>query len=200
MKKLLLTGFEPFLQFTINPSMEIVQALDGTAINGYEIIGRIMSVDFTRSGKEILDYFDEIKPDAVMSLGLAGGRTRITPERIAINCNDGDGDNSGNKPAGEKIIADGPDGLFSTLPIQKMAASLKEQGYPAGISNTAGTYLCNHVMYQMLYRLKQEQKQIQSGFIHIPATHELAIETGNIPSWSKEDLLQSIRICIEVLD
>ncbi|TDL30458.1 pyroglutamyl-peptidase I [Jeotgalibacillus sp. S-D1] len=200
MKKLLLTGFEPFLQFTTNPTMEIVQSLNGTIINGYNIIGRIMSVDFTRSGKEMLNYYEETQPDAVISLGLAGGRTKITPERIAINCNDGDRDNSGNKPAGEKIIPDGPDGLFSTLPIQKMVESLKEQGYPAGISNTAGTYLCNHVMYQMLYTLNQDHHQIQSGFIHIPASHELAIDAGKMPSWSQEDLLQSIRICIEALD
>lgn len=199
MKKLLLTGFEPFLQFKSNPTMEIVKALDGQEINGYIVSGRIMEVDFEKSGKQMLDFYQEVQPDAVISLGLAGGRTNITPERIAINCNDGEKDNGGNHPSGEEIITDGPDGLFSTLPIKEMVEQLKKEGYPAQISNTAGTYLCNHVMYQMLYRLKEEQKSIQSGFIHIPASHDIAIHSGRIASWSQHDLTDSIRVCIETL-
>ncbi|KIL52160.1 pyroglutamyl-peptidase I [Jeotgalibacillus soli] len=199
MKKLLLTGFEPFLKFAINPTMEIVKALDGQEINGYTIVGRIMSVDFAASGKEILNYYEEVQPDAVISLGLAGGRANISPERIAINCNEGEVDNNGYSPSGEKIIETGPDGLFTTLPIQDMVERMKEAGFPAKISNTAGTYLCNHVMYQMLYRLQQEKREIPAGFIHIPASHALAIDFGKIPSWSQNDLNMAVKEAIHAL-
>lgn len=199
MKKLLLTGFEPFLQFPVNPTMKIVEELHGKEINGYKVIGKIMTVDFQSSGKEIKNHIQTEQPDAVISLGLAGGRYKITPERIAINCNDGDADNEGRRPEGEKIIEDGPDGLFSTLPIKEMVARLKEKGYPAEISNTAGTYLCNHVMYQALYELNKEKKEIPAGFIHIPASHELAINHGSIPSWPHEDLRGAVEVLISSL-
>ncbi|MGD7045136.1 pyroglutamyl-peptidase I [Jeotgalibacillus proteolyticus] len=200
MKKLLITGFEPFLHFKTNPTMQIVEELNGKELNGFHIHGRILKVDFSKSGKQIVDCWNEIQPDAVISLGLAAGRSAITPERIAINCNDGEQDNSGNLPSGEKIIEEGPDGLFSTLPIRSMVKRLKEESYPAAISNSAGAYLCNHVMYQILFMLKQNELKTPAGFIHIPASHELAVQIGKVPSWSQEDLTQAIRICIETLD
>lgn len=199
MKKLLLTGFEPFLNFPVNPTMRIVEELSGTTIGDYEIVGRILTVDFKKAGKQLLEHYNEVQPDAVISLGLAGGRYKITPERIAINCSDGDSDNSGNRPVDEKIEIDGEDGLFTTLPIRPMVEALLQAGYPAEISNTAGTYLCNHVMYTMLHQLKKEESVIPSGFIHIPASHELAIQHGKIPSMSHQDLLSSIKICIQQL-
>jgi pyroglutamyl-peptidase len=198
-KKLLLTGFEPFRDYSINPTMNIVEELNGITIGDMKVIGKILLVDFQRSGDQIVQYFEEIQPDAVISLGLAAGRYKITPERIAINCNDGEEDNRGYKPVSEPIIEDGPDGLFSSLPIQKIVDALKQRKYPAEISNTAGTYLCNHVMYRMLYHLRQKNLNIPAGFIHIPASHELSIAHGNLPSWSHRDLVEAVRICIEVL-
>ncbi|KGX85150.1 pyroglutamyl-peptidase I [Pontibacillus marinus] len=199
MKKLLLTGFEPFLDFTINPTMSIVDELHGKYINGYEIVGKVLKVDYKSSGEEMIEHIRSEKPDAVIALGLAGGRYKITPERIAVNCNDGERDNEGNLPEGERIIEDGPDGLFSTLPIRGIVASLNEAGYPSDISNTAGTYLCNHVMYQALYELKQQSRTVPAGFIHIPASHELAIQHKKVPSWSQHDLTKAIEISIETL-
>lgn len=199
MKKLLLTGFEPFLKFTVNPTMKIVEELNGQTIGGYEIVGRIMSVDFHASGKQLLSHIEEIQPDAVISLGLAGGRYKITPERIAINVKDGDADNEGHIPVDEPIAEDSEPAFLSTLPIRAMVNKLKDKGFPAEISNTAGTYLCNNVMYEGLRYAKTQNRPIPSGFIHIPASHELAIQHGKIPSWSHEDLKNSIRICIEVL-
>lgn len=199
MKTLLLTGFEPFLHFKKNPTMEIIKELDGQMIGGWKIAGRIMEVDFKKSGDQIIDYYEKVKPDAVISLGLAGGRTHITPERIAINCNDGEKDNSGYVPAGEKIAEDGPDGIFSTLPVSDMVQRLHENGYPASTSNSAGTYLCNHVMYRMLDHLQKEGREIPSGFIHIPASHDMAVESRRLPSWSQADLNTAIRLCIEAL-
>ncbi|WP_227396477.1 pyroglutamyl-peptidase I [Jeotgalibacillus aurantiacus] len=200
MKTLLLTGFEPFLHFKTNPTMEVVNALHGTEINGWTIEGRILPVDFQQSGDLLIQHYEEIQPGAVISLGLAGGRTHITPERIAINCNDGEKDNEGYKPEGEKIADDGPDGLFSTLPIQEMIDHLKDHGLPGSISNTAGTYLCNHVMYRMLDQIRREGKSIPSGFIHIPSSHEIAVESRKMPSWSQRDLTEAVKLCIEKLN
>jgi pyroglutamyl-peptidase len=201
MKKLLLTGFRPFLDYPVNPTMRIVEELDGKELGDYIVVGRILSVDFRKSGKELLEHYEDVQPDAVISLGLAGGRYKITPERIAINCSDGDPDNEGNRPVDERIAeSDGADGYFSTLPIRQMVEKLIETGYPSEISNTAGTYLCNNVMYKMLHRIKQDGAEIPSGFIHIPASHELAIQHGKIPSWSHRDLVEGIMICIEQLD
>lgn len=198
-KKLLLTGFEPFLNFSINPTMEIVGELNGTTIGNYTVTSHVLSVDFHKAGKQLLQFIDETKPDAIISLGLAGGRFKVNPERIAINVNDGPKDNQGHKPENEVIWEDGTDGLFSTLPISKMVEQLKAQGLPAEISNTAGTYLCNHVMYQALYYTTMNDLDLPTGFIHIPASHELAIEHGKIPSWSYNDLKKAVIICIETL-
>ncbi|MBD8013550.1 MULTISPECIES: pyroglutamyl-peptidase I [Planococcus] len=200
MRKLLLTGFEPFLDFTVNPTMKIVEELDGELIGGYEIIGKIMPVDFSASGEMLLDFIAEENPDAVISLGLAAGRYKITPERIAINVKDGAADNEGNKPVDEPIREEGEPAYLSALPIRKMVDSLLANGLPATISNTAGAYLCNNVMYEGLHYAKTTKPEMKTGFIHIPASHELAIQHGRIPSWSHEDLLRGVRICIEALE
>lgn len=200
MKKLLLTGFEPFLSYSINPTMEIVKALEGKVINDHEVHGKILPVDFAKSGEAILTEMDRVKPDAVISLGLAGGRNKVTPERIAINVSHGDKDNKGNKPSNEVIFADGVDGIFTTLPIEKMVTQLMEANLPANISNSAGTYLCNNVMYHALYQLKKENASVPSGFIHIPGSHELAVKHNkSMASWSQADLTRAIEICIECL-
>ncbi|MUV39031.1 Pyroglutamyl-peptidase I [Lentibacillus sp. JNUCC-1] len=198
MKKLLLTGFEPFLDNPINPTMAIVKALDQTELNGYQIIGGILPVDFSKTGEEMLKLIEAHDPDAVISLGLAAGRTQLTPERIAINCNDGPVDNTGHKPDGEKIIADGPDGYFSTLPIKDIVSACRENGLPAKISNTAGAYLCNHVMYQALHFFAQNNLDRPSGFIHLPASHELALEKSQA-SWASSDLKEGVITAITCL-
>ncbi|WP_026908892.1 pyroglutamyl-peptidase I [Paucisalibacillus globulus] len=195
MKKLLLTGFEPFLEFPINPTTEIANNLNGQLIGDYEIIGEVLSVDFAKSGKQLIHLIEKYNPDAVVSLGLAGGRNCITPERIAINCNDGPVDNNGHKPNGERIFEDGPDAYFSKLPIYEITSKLEEAGFPAKISNTAGAYLCNNVMYHGLHYFKGKGMDRPSGFIHIPASHALAVKK-NMPSWSQQDLTEAIRLAL----
>lgn len=200
MKKLLLTGFEPFLNYTVNPTMKIVDELDGLEINGYKVVSRILTVDFLLSGQQLLQLLEDEKPNVHISLGLAAGRYKVTPERIAINVKDGDADNVGNRPIDEPIQPEGEPGYYSTLPIRKMVDKLIENGFPSEISNTAGTYLCNNVMYEALHYVITTNSSIISGFIHIPASHELAIEHGKVPSWSHEDLKNSVITCISVLD
>jgi|SRR5690606_4519403 len=198
MKKLLLTGFEPFLEFPINPTYEIATTLHGKTIGDYEVIGEVLSVDFHKSGEQLLELIEKHDPDAVLSLGLAGGRNSITPERIAINCNDGPVDNEGYKPNGEKIEKNGPDAYFSKLPLYEIVHKLGESGYPAKISNTAGTYLCNNVMYHGLHYFSQRGLDRPSGFIHIPASHKLALKK-NMPSWSQHDLTEAIKLAISCM-
>lgn len=199
MKKLLLTGFEPFLDFTVNPTMRIVTELDGQEIGGFTIISKVMPVDFHSSGQQLLSHIEEVEPDAVISLGLAAGRYKITPERIAINVKDGEPDNEGHQPVDEPIKEVGKPAYLTTLPARQMVDRLQAEGLPADISNTAGAYLCNNVMYEGLHYAETIKPGMRTGFIHIPASHELGIEHGKIPSWPHEDLMRGIKICIEVL-
>ncbi|KPB05762.1 pyroglutamyl-peptidase I [Bacillus sp. CHD6a] len=215
-KTLLLTGFEPFLNFKINPTEEIVRELDQQIVGPYQVISRVLPVDFTESEKLLLEYMEELQPDAVISLGLAAGRAHITPERIAINCKDAGGapDNNGVVLQDAPINPEGPDGYFSTLPIRAMVNHLNEHNFPAKISNTAGTYLCNNVMYAALHKLAQQgadratnhintgepnTAHIPAGFIHIPASHQLATQLNNTPSWSQTDLTAAIKLTIETM-
>jgi len=200
MKTLLLTGFEPFLNYPVNPTARIVEELHGMEIGGYRVHSEVLPVDFSISGGRVISHIETVKPDAVLSLGLSGGRFKITPERIAINVNDGAKDNSGHAPVDERIIESGADGYFTNIPIRKMVDALKGAGLPAEISNTAGAYLCNHVMYRVLHFVNKQRPDMLAGFIHIPASHDLAVEHGRVPSWSHEDLKRAIITCIEVLD
>ncbi|MCM3610531.1 pyroglutamyl-peptidase I [Planococcus sp. MERTA32b] len=199
MKKLLLTGFEPFLNFSVNPTLRVVEELDNAIVGEYQVMGRILPVDFTKAGSQLIGLIEEIEPDAVVSLGLAAGRFKMTPERIAVNIKDGPVDNEGNQPVDDPIKRNGPAGYLSTLPIRHMISRMIEEGLPADISNTAGAYLCNNVMYEALHYMDIHKKDVPSGFIHMPASHELAIEHGNVPSWPHRDLVKGIRICLEVL-
>jgi pyroglutamyl-peptidase len=200
MKKLLLTGYEPFLDNPINPTTDIVKELDGQIVGGYEITARVLPVEFEKTAEIAFRYYDEVNPDVVISLGLAPGRNRITPERIAINCNDGEPDNEGYTPVDQPIVEGGPAAYFSTLPIRRFVNVLNEHGYPAEISNTAGTYLCNNIMYHIFHKVSSENKKVLAGFIHIPASHELAVKAKSLPSWSSKDLLDSVKLMIEALD
>ncbi|BDG47593.1 MULTISPECIES: pyroglutamyl-peptidase I [Parageobacillus] len=200
MKKLLLTGFVPFLEFPINPTEQIAKNLDEKIIGDYQVYGRILPVDFSESAAKCLEYLEQIQPDVVISLGLAAGRTKITPERIAINCKDGGPDNRGMQAQDERIVEDGPAAYFSTLPVRRFVNVLNEKGYPAQISNTAGTYLCNNVMYSVLHKVQSENMPVKAGFVHLPASHELAIQKPTLPSWSQEDLQKAVMCMIEALD
>lgn len=195
MKKLLLTGFEPFLEFHVNPTWAIAETLNGTVLGDYEIVGRGLKVDFKQGVEQFLQAVKEVQPDLIISLGIAAGRYKVTPERIAINVKGGAMDNSGYMPNDEPIIEGGPDGYFTNLPIRAMVNRLLNEGYPAEISNSAGTYLCNNVMYEGLKYATQHH--IKSGFIHIPMNFELSAKLGKYPGWSDRDLLAAVKICLE---
>jgi len=196
MTTILVTGFEPFLDYKINPTMQIVEELNGKKIDCYDIVGRILSVDFQQSAEQLKQHIEEVKPQIIISLGLAGGRFKVTPERIAINVKDGEPDNNGYTPVDERIHEEGADAYLTNLPIRSMVNRLQAEGYPAEISNTAGTYLCNNIMYEGL-AYAQQHEGVRAGFIHIPASFELAIQHGKIPGWSIRDLVAAVQLCIE---
>ncbi|TYR75972.1 pyroglutamyl-peptidase I [Rossellomorea vietnamensis] len=200
MKTLLLTGFEPFLEHSHNPTEAIVKELDGKIIGKYLIKGRILPVVFGQSADKLLRYVEELSPEAVISLGLAAGRNKVTPERIAINVNDGVRDNSNHVPVDELIKEDGSDAYFTTLPIRDIVNNLVENGIPAEISNTAGTYLCNNVMYSLLHDSKQKGVDLPSGFIHIPASFELGLTNGKLPAWPLSSLKAAVEVAIKTLN
>lgn len=198
MKTLLLTGFEPFLDHPSNPTDFIARALDGEQIGEYHVKSKILPVAFDESAKVLLETESELSPDAIIMLGLAAGRSSITPERIAINVQGGAVDNKGVKLEDEEIVPAGPAGYFSTLPIHTFVQALREQDIPASISNTAGTYLCNKVMYSMLHSLKERGLHSPAGFVHIPYSHDMRLKTKS-PSLSMKEMETAVRIMIQQL-
>ena len=197
--KVLLTGFMPFGKSTINPSYEAVKLVPDEIL-GAEIVKREIPVVFRKGGEAVIEAIREVKPDVVVLVGQAGGRFAITPERIAINvedCSPSFPDNEGNAPQGEAIAADGPDAYFTTLPIKAMVKKMMDNGIPASISNTAGTYVCNDIMYHMLHLLHNEFPTVRGGFIHVPyATIQL---NAKYPSMSIDDMARGLTFSIEAI-
>lgn len=198
MKTLLLTGYEPFLKFKTNPTETVAKALHESVVGDYKIIARVYPVAFKNIKQLIEKDIKEVNPDAIIHLGLAGNIHSIHLERIAINTIDGKSDNDGFHPNGEKIIKDGPDGIFTTLPIKRLEKALIENNVPVTISNTAGTYLCNNLMYCSLYYLQQNGLNIPSGFVHVPANTEIGIK-NKIASWPQDYINLAVTKIIENL-
>ena len=166
MKKLLITGFDPFGGESINPSWEAVKLLP-EEIGEYTVYKLQIPTVFGVAAEKLLEKAAEIQPDVIISVGQAGGRAALTPERIGINVRDARiADNAGISPKDEPIVPGGPDGYFSTLPVKAMIAAITEAGLPAAISNTAGTFVCNDVLYTLLHRY--HGTGTRCGFIHVP--------------------------------
>ena len=165
--KILLTGFDAFNGEKINPSSLILEKLDDN-IDGHEIEKLMLPTSFYKVKDLIEEKVLAFKPDIIISLGQAGGRSEITVERVAINIADASiSDNDGKKPIDEKIRLDGENAYFSSLPIKAIVENLRENEIPASVSNSAGTYVCNFVMYNDLY-LAEKYKDMAAGFIHVP--------------------------------
>lgn len=173
-KKIIVTGFEPFLAHESNPSQWLVHQLKDSPIEDTEISCIVLPVAFDRAAELLIDLIKRDDPIAICMFGLAANRHQVTPERVAINVMDGEKDNDGMRKHDEPIILNGPDAYFSTLPVRKLVDACQEVSTPASISNTAGTYVCNALMYQVLHYLCQSRKSIPAGFIHIPFIDESA--------------------------
>lgn len=182
MKKILFTGFEPFGEDTTNPSWEAVKLLPDQAGESV-IVKRCMPVEYDRVAKLLRQAVEEEKPDAVICVGQAGGRAVLTPEMVAINLNDASiPDNAGILHGGEPICTEGPAAYFATIPVKAIALGMQRRGVPAAVSYTAGTYVCNNLMYHLLRLLETEYPAVKGGFIHVPYECGQVLGKANMPS------------------
>lgn len=194
--RILLTGFDPFGGETVNPSWEAVSALHGRRVAGHRIVARQLPTEFAASLKALRRSLREERPAIVLGVGQAGGRSRLSLERVAINVNDARiPDNAGAQPVDEPVVAGGPAAYFSTLPIKAMLAALREEGLPAEISNTAGTYVCNHIAYAMAHYTAR-QRGVRTGFVHIPFLPDQAVTHAHAPSMSLEDVRRGLLVAL----
>jgi pyroglutamyl-peptidase len=197
MMKFLITGFEPFGGERTNPAYEAVKGLPDR-IEDIEIIKSEIPTAFHLSIQKVEALIKNHMPDVVICVGQAGGRSNVTLERIGINIDDaGIPDNQGKQPIDEAIYLDGPAAYFSTLPIKAIVKTLRENGIPAGVSNSAGTYVCNHIMYGLLHVLKTEYPGVRGGFIHVPYCESQVVDRPNVPSMNLASLTKALQLAIK---
>ena len=199
--KLLLTAFDPFGGDAINPALEAVK-LVADKIGRFDIVKLEVPTVFRKSIDTVAKAIEEEKPDVVLCIGQAGGRFEITPERVAINVDDARiKDNEGNQPIDTKILEDGENAYFTTLPIKAMVEAIREANLPAAVSNTAGTFVCNHLMYGVLYTLAKKYPHIKGGFTHVPfIPAQVARRTPVAPYMALEDIKRGLEAAIAAID
>lgn len=192
MKKLLITGFDPFGGETINPSWEAVKLLP-EFVGEYEVHKMEIPTVVALAAKIVLEKAEEVHPDVILCIGQAGGRSAVTPERIGINIRSARlPDNAGNQPVEQTIVPDGPDGIFSTVPVAKMAQAIQDAGLLGAVSNTAGAFVCNDTLYLLLHHYAGTDVRV--GFIHVP--YLLQQGTPNMPL---EQIVQALAAAISAL-
>lgn len=197
--KVLITGFDPFGGEKINPAWEAVRVLPDN-IDGIEVVKLQIPTVFKKSAKKLFENIDSVKPDVVICVGQAGGRYEFSVERVAINVDDGRiPDNDGYQPVDSPVFEDGENAYFSTLPIKAIVEEVKKAGIPAAVSNTAGTYVCNHIMYSLLYYLNKNNLNIKGGFIHVPFIPEQVVEKKNTPYMELTRITKALEISIKAI-
>lgn len=198
--KLLLTAFDPFGGSPINPALEAVKLVSDT-VAGVEIVKLEVPTVFRKSIDTVAAAIEKEKPNAVLCIGQAGGRYDLTPERVAINMDDARiQDNEGNQPIDTVIFEDGAPAYFATLPIKAMTAKIREAGLPASVSNTAGTFVCNHLMYGVLYTLARHYPGVKGGFMHVPFVPSQTVNRPTpAPSMCVQDIARGIEAAIAAI-
>ena len=195
--KLLLTAFDPFGGEKINPALEAVKRVQDK-IGNLEIVKLEVPTVFYKSIDTVANAIEKEHPDVVLCIGQAGGRFDLTPERVAININDARiPDNEGNQPTDKIIQEDGKSAYFSNLPVKAMVKHMNDNQIPATLSNTAGTFVCNHVMYGILYMIDKKYPNIKGGFIHIPYMTSQVIDKKNTPFMSLDEIVRGLELSIE---
>lgn len=194
MKKLLISGFEPFGGETMNPSWEAVSRLPDQ-ISEYTLTKLRIPVEFGKASQAVLDAAEEICPDVILCIGQAGGRAAICPELVAINLRYAKiPDNGGLQPKDEPIISGGACAYFSTLPVRQMAEAINGANIAAQVSYSAGAYVCNDLFYTLLHRFQNTQTRV--GFVHIP----YAVEQGKEPAMDMADMIKGLTVAIEHME
>ncbi len=197
--KILVTGFDPFGGEKINPAIESVKRLPNT-IKNCEIVKLEINTVAFKALNQIRNAVINEKPDVVLSVGQAGGRFDISVEKVGINLDDYSiPDNEGNQYTDTAIYPDGPAAYFSSLPVKAMVENIRKNGIPASISYSAGTFICNHVLYGILYMIDHEFKNMKGGFIHIPFLTEQVVDKRNVPSMDLNTLIKGLTYAIEAI-
>lgn len=193
---ILLAGFEPFGGEGVNPAWQVAQALHGERLAGVPVIALQLPCVFGHALAVLDAALLRLQPRAVLALGQAGGRCDFSLERVAINVDDARiADNAGAQPIDEPVVAGGPAAYFATLPIKAMVAALRSAGLPASVSQSAGSFVCNHVFYGLMHRL-QQRPGVRGGFMHLPLLPEQAARQPGLPSLSLATLVAGTRIAI----
>lgn len=197
MKRILVTGIEPFDGEVINSSWEAVRVLDGEQVAGHLLVARQLPCVLAEVGAVLIAAIEELDPVLVLCLGQAGGRADVTVERVAINVVDAClPDNAGRQPVDEPVVAGGPVAYFSTLPIKALVGALRDAGIPASVSQTAGTYTCNAIFYVLAHHIATRRPGLRGGFIHVPYLPSMATRYPGAPSLAGETLTQAVRIMV----
>lgn len=195
--KVLMTAFDPFGGESVNPALEAVKSMKNK-IEGVEIAKVEIPTVFKKSIEVLDSAIERENPDIVICVGQAGGRFDMTVERVAINISDASiKDNEKNQPIDETIFKDGKNAYFSSLPIKAIVEEIKKENIPASVSNTAGTFVCNHIMYGLLYLIDKKYNNIKGGFIHVPFIPNQVLDKKNMPSMSKENITQALESAVK---
>lgn len=193
MKNLLITGFDPFGGEKINPAWEAVKLLPDT-IGDYRLTKLEIPTVFGKAAETVLKKAEEVRPQVILCIGQAGGRAAVTPERVAINLRDAKiTDNERNQPVDEACVSGGPTAYFATVPVKAMVQAMTDAGFPAAVSNTAGTFVCNDTLYTLLHRFNGTD--IRCGFIHVPY-----LPQQGTPSLELERTAAALEAAVQALD
>ncbi|MDD6122316.1 MAG: pyroglutamyl-peptidase I [Solobacterium sp.] len=197
--KLLLTAFDPFGGEKINPALEAVKLVKDK-IGDVEVVKQEVPTVFVKSVNTVKEAIEREKPDVVLCIGQAGGRFDLTPEKVAINFDDARiQDNEGNQPVNQPIFEDGDTAYFTSLPVKAMVEEIKKAGVPASVSYTAGTFVCNHLMYGVLYTINKSYPNIKGGFMHVPFITEQVMNKKNMPSLTLDQIVTGIEAAIKAI-
>jgi pyroglutamyl-peptidase len=193
---LLLTGFEPFDGETVNVSWQVAAALHGRQVGGLQVMAVELPCVFGAALESLYTELRRWRPAMVLAMGQAAGRAELSFERVAINVDDARiADNAGASPIDTPVIRRAPAAYFSTLPIKAMAAAAQAAGLPAGISASAGTFVCNHVFFGLQHRLRRSP--VRSGFLHLPLLPAQVADAAGLPALPLEDQVRGTRAALE---
>jgi pyroglutamyl-peptidase len=196
--KALVTGFEPFGGDEVNPSSLAVDRLK-KKYGSLVVHTATLPCSFARSTRVLQDAIDRAKPDIVLCVGLAGGRSELCLERVGINVQDARiRDNDGRQPIDKPVVKGGPAAHFATLPIKACVAAMRQAGLAAAVSNTAGTFVCNHILYTLMDIASRHPTALRGGFLHVPYAPEQIAKVGTAPSMAIADVARGIEIILQV--
>lgn len=202
--KILVSGFEPYGEMSVNPTQTLAEKSKEFDIDGIEIHAVLLPVNYDECVDRLVEEIERVSPDVVISCGLYPGRTAITPERIGINAKDtmaedSIADNKGRMPVDEPINPEGADGIFSMLPYRRIAENLTAAGIPSFVSNTAGSYICNNALYGVLDYIKRNDLPTVAGFVHFPASTDMAVEDPTQPSLPMKMMVEGLQVILKTV-